>query len=338
MFCPKAKTQARAPAVHELFILKIRHPILGRLFIWNQHFIETSVSWEGIVTREEIITAIKECEASLGHVPSCSELKKAKVSKRGVITHFGGYKAALQACDMERAGQGHKISMRTLFLDWADLVRKTGKIPTISEYGLGSKFSIRPLSGRYESWREVPAGMKEFARKEGLDVEWIDVMNVIAAYLEVKSERDKMLGSAMVSTDKPRLLTGEPVYGEALLHPVISHAPTNESGVVFLFGVLAGELGFRIQRIQTEFPDCEAMRQIEPGKWQRVRIEFEYESRNFVRHMHPAAKCDLIVCWQNNWKDCPLEVIELGAVMRGQRLDKPTTEARRHGEESSDRA
>jgi Homing endonuclease associated repeat len=270
------------------------------------------------VTREEIIAAIKECETNLGHVPSCTELKQAKVSKRGVLNHFGSYRAALLACGMERAGHGHKVSMRLLFLDWAGLVRKMGKIPTISEYGIGSKYSVRPLSRRYESWKEIPAGMIEYAKKEGLDVEWADVLNVIDAYLDVKSGRGRMSGPAMGLTAKPRILTGEPVYGEALLHPVISHAPTNESGVVFLFGVLAGELGFRIQRIQTEFPDCEAMRQIEPGKWQRVRIEFEYESRNFVLHMHPASQCDVIVCWRNNWKDCPLEVIELKAVISRQ--------------------
>jgi hypothetical protein len=285
--------------------------LAGGFFIETHVHRETNVSLEGTVTREEIIAAIKECETRIGHVPSCTELKQAKVSKRGVLTHFGSYRAALQACGMERSGHGHKVSMRLLFMDWAGLVRKMGKIPTISEYGIGSKYSVRPLSGRYEGWKEVPAGMMEYARKEGLDVEWSDVLNIVAAHLEVKNGRDGMLGSAMGLTAKPRILTGEPVYGEALLHPVISHAPTNESGVVFLFGVLAGELGFRIQRIQTEFPDCEAMRQIEPGKWQRVRIEFEYESRNFVLHMHPAAKCDVIVCWRHNWKDCPLEVIEL---------------------------
>ena len=288
------------------------------------------------MTKEEIIAAIKECEATLGHVPSCSELKQFKVGKRGILTNFGSYRVALQACGMERSGHGHKVSMRALFLDWAGLVRKMGKIPTISEYGIGSEYSVRPLSGRYESWKEVPAAMMEYARKEGLDVEWNDVMDMVAAHLEVKFGRGRMLGSAMGSAAKPRILTGEPVYGEALLHPVISHAPTNESGVVFLFGVLAQDLGFRIQRIQTEFPDCEAMRQIEPGKWQRLRIEFEYESRNFILHMHPVTKCDLIVCWRHNWKDCPLDVVELSAVLQAQREDKPTTEARRHGGDRKD--
>jgi len=46
-----------------------------------------------------------------------------------------------------------------------------------------------------------------------------------------------------------------------------------------------------------------------------VRIEFEYESRNFLKHMHPANGCDLIVCWRHNWPECPLEVIELRKVM-----------------------
>jgi hypothetical protein len=60
------------------------------------------------------------------------------------------------------------------------------------------------------------------------------------------------------------------------------------------------------------------MREIEPGRWQRVRIEFEYQSRNFLTHMHPLSGCDLIVCWENNWPECPLEVIELKKVIGNQ--------------------
>jgi hypothetical protein len=119
------------------------------------------------VTREEIIGAIKECETRLGHVPSCTELKQEKVSKRGVLNHFGSYRAALQACGMERSGQGHKVSMRLLFLDWAGLVRKSGKVPPITEYALESQYSVRPMTRLYPSWKDVPAGMMEFAKKSG---------------------------------------------------------------------------------------------------------------------------------------------------------------------------
>ena len=60
------------------------------------------------------------------------------------------------------------------------------------------------------------------------------------------------------------------------------------------------KLGFSILRIQAEFPDCDALRYVGEHQWQRVRIEFEYESRNFLTHMHPVSRCDLIVCWRHN--------------------------------------
>jgi hypothetical protein len=70
-------------------------------------------------------------------------------------------------------------------------------------------------------------------------------------------------------------------------------------------------MGFVVTWIQSGFPDCEAMIMVGEERWQRVRIEFEYESRNFLKHMHDAKECDLIVCWRHNWPECPLEVIEL---------------------------
>jgi hypothetical protein len=87
--------------------------------------------------------------------------------------------------------------------------------------------------------------------------------------------------------------------------------PVNEQGVIFLFGVMAEQLGFVVLRIQTEFPDCEALMQVDEGKWERVRIEFEFESRNFLKHMHEVSGCDLIICWKHNWPECPVDVVEL---------------------------
>jgi hypothetical protein len=95
------------------------------------------------------------------------------------------------------------------------------------------------------------------------------------------------------------------------------HAPINELGVVFLFGTQAARLGFMVTLIQAAFPDCEAFRVVAPGRLQRVKIEFEQESRNFLKHGHNVNDCDMIVCWEHNWPECPLEVIELKTVMRG---------------------
>jgi hypothetical protein len=91
----------------------------------------------------------------------------------------------------------------------------------------------------------------------------------------------------------------------------------NEQGVVLLFGMLAKDLGYMIEAAQKGFPDCEAMRQVAPERWQRVHIEFEFESRNFRDHGHPASGCDAIVCWRHNWDECPenIEVVELSSVI-----------------------
>ena len=50
------------------------------------------------------------------------------------------------------------------------------------------------------------------------------------------------------------------MYGEPLLDSPLMCAPINEMGVVLLFGGVARSLGFYITRVQSEFPDCEALR------------------------------------------------------------------------------
>ena len=92
--------------------------------------------------------------------------------------------------------------------------------------------------------------------------------------------------------------------------------------------------------IQAAFPDCEAFGVVAPGRLQRIKIEFEQESRNFLKHGHNVNDCDMIVCWEHNWPECPLEVLELKREMMSGSLgpdreigkERLTTEARRRGE------
>jgi hypothetical protein len=109
------------------------------------------------------------------------------------------------------------------------------------------------------------------------------------------------------------------VYGEPLGLAAMAHAPTNEDGVLFLFGVVAADLGFRIERVQREFPDIEAKREVAPGIWELQLWELEWCSRNFKEHRHDPMRCHGIICWKHNWPDVPegLEVIELSKVVKG---------------------
>lgn len=65
------------------------------------------------------------------------------------------------------------------------------------------------------------------------------------------------------------------------------------------------------------------MRRISPGNWQIVTIEFEFESKNFRQHRHDPAGCDIIVCWEHNWPDCPenLKVIALSEYVTALQLE-----------------
>jgi hypothetical protein len=257
------------------------------------------------MTADEVIAKLKECAAELGHVPNKAEfLATRKVPRSRILKHFGTYRRLLAASGFERESQGGKVSMRDLFLDWARIVRTMGKIPTLVDYEQHSRYSSGPLISRFHSWRAVPEVMLECSRKEGLEGEWQDVLDICASYTEA-AKRAGTSGSTRVALDD------RPAYGRPLPHSLLSYAPTNEAGVAVLFGSMARELGFVIQRVQTEFPDCEAMREVDEDRWQRVRIEFEFESHSFVKHLHPVAECDLIVCWRHNWPACPLEVIEL---------------------------
>jgi hypothetical protein len=86
--------------------------------------------------------------------------------------------------------------------------------------------------------------------------------------------------------------------------------------VLFLFGALAEQMGFRVERVQKAFPDVEAKREIAPGRWERQLWELELYSRNFKKHRHDPMGCHGIICWKHNWPDVPewLEVIGLSRV------------------------
>lgn len=99
---------------------------------------------------------------------------------------------------------------------------------------------------------------------------------------------------------------------ETLTAGPMNYAPENELGVVFLFAHLAKRWRLQVEEIKPGFPDCIAF-QKSHGQEKRIRIEFEYKSKNFELHGHDPKKCDWIVCWEHNWPAAPkkLHIVEL---------------------------
>jgi hypothetical protein len=114
-------------------------------------------------------------------------------------------------------------------------------------------------------------------------------------------------------------------FGDPMLFRGFLHAPVNEIGVVCLFGALAEDLGYRIESVGHAFPDCVAkqLTDVVSGVWEDCRIEFEFRSSNFDLHGHDASGCDLLVCWENDWKRPRVDVLELKRVVEAFRVGEP---------------
>ena len=233
-----------------------------------------------------------------------------------VLKHFVSWREAVRGAGLEPDSTNQPLAPSTLLEDWGQMVRRNRSIPTRRQYRREGKYSPGVFERKFGPWSNIPAEFRSFALSRP---EWADVVALCPVVGKpITPPLPEPNGSAtyVPASDiaQPhRKLDNRPTYGNPIDFRGLRHEPVNEEGVVFLFGMVARELGYLVEAMQAGFPDCEAKRQISAGKWQRVRIEFEYESRNFRDHGHIAEGCDLIVCWRHNWNECPsnLEVIEL---------------------------
>ena len=203
-----------------------------------------------------------------------------------------------------------------LLKDWGETVRTNRAIPARRAYRRVGKYDPRTLERRFGPWSSLPEVFLNFSKD---NQEWADVVALLPVPVLKQEQGSKNAPASPILPRKTRHmpLRDRATYGNPTHFRGLRHEPVNEQGVVLLFGMLAKELGYVIEAVQTGFPDCEAKRQIAPERWQRVDIEFEFESRNFRDHGHPASGCDIIVCWRHNWDECPeqLEILELSNVV-----------------------
>lgn len=126
-----------------------------------------------------------------------------------------------------------------------------------------------------------------------------------------REERVKVEEQKATHEQQRRSVVGDPINVEGL-----TYAPLNENGVIYLFARLAPKLGYIIEAIQPAFPDAKGRRKTSKG-WKDVWIEFEYHASSFKVHGHDPNGCDVIVCWENDWLDAPIEILALSELTRG---------------------
>ena len=285
--------------------------------------------------RHEIIAKLKEIAAQLGttSVPRHQFLRHSKVSERRIMKLFGSYNELVTAAGL-RARQFPTADTPTfsdneLLDEIVRILRLPDSKPTRIFFEQNAKVSASVCERRFGGWiSAVSAASKRLDSNQD-----VDLLRRIGEYTSpsLRSTVRPLRGgfnNEFESSEKPEAndhpgheylaTSSSNIYGEFVNFRGLQHAPVNEQGVVFLFGMICREMGYVVEIVKTGFPDCEAKRKIrsKPGMWQRVRIEFEYQSRNFRSHGHDPDQCDVIVCWEHNWTECPLEVVELKTILR----------------------
>jgi len=271
-----------------------------------------------ITSRQEILTAIRQCAEQLERPPKVAELQAAvHVDISTLRKYFGSYTHAVRQAGI-RLKNRNRTPAEALLKDWSQVACKLGRMPTITEYESRGKYSMGPFFRQFKRWTNVPHAVQRHAERSGSGAGWRDVLEIIRGCYEERSAEPHAIpsgGRHTIFHARELMLPGSPMYGSPLGLRSLAYAPVNEMGVVYLFGAVAADLGFMITRIQNGYPDGEAMRMVDDERCQLVRLEFEFESRNFRLHGHDPKKCDLIICWTHNWPQCPLPVLELKAVV-----------------------
>jgi hypothetical protein len=276
--------------------------------------------------KKKILHAIVSLAKELGRTPSLSEFtRRTGITGYRITQFFPRWNEAVRAGGLEPYRLYVRPDDGELLRDWGATVRKERTAPSRRAYLLEGEHDPRTLEGRFGSWEAVPKAFRKFAKGKR---EWADVVAFLSGPLPVwrrgrprkeASPQGSPLARQNWRTKAQRaVLRNGPTYGSPMDFRGLRHAPVNKQGVVLLFGMVAKELGYLVEAVQKGFPDCEAKRQIAADRWERVKIEFEFESKNFRDHAHPASGCDVIVCWRHNWDKCPkhIEIVELSSVIK----------------------
>lgn len=199
-----------------------------------------------------------------------------------------------------------------LLQEFHRVVEHFGEIPTGARFASEASVSFDTLKKRFGGRDGIINRYREWLTSKFPD-------SPLLKSLQVKSRHEIIPPPvAVASTPRTEWAKGDGlVFGAPINFRGLRHAPINEQGVVYLFGMVSAELGLIVEAVQSAYPDCEAKRCVDSknNRWQRVRIEFEFYSSNFKDHGHDCSCCDLIICWEHDWKDCPIEVIELRSVI-----------------------
>lgn len=269
--------------------------------------------------RDTIIEAAREAAQKTGRPLSRADFERITgISQYHIYRHFpeGGWTEIKRLAGLERHPMHNKpLSDEELLKEFHEVACSLGSIPTWATFAAHASISAdvvrRRFGGSDGTLKHYQAWLEGHDPNSPLLNEIRERLGHSKPVPEGASEPEANIYRQ--TWDK----SSGPEFGAPINFRGLRHAPINEQGVVFLFGMVCDELGYIVEAVHASYPDCEAKRCVDHRRqrWQRVRIEFEFRSSSFRAHGHDPAHCDVIVCWEHDWFDCPLEVVELKQVI-----------------------
>lgn len=262
-------------------------------------------------TREACISEMKRVASILeqSYLTQKPYDKYANINSQRVVPVFGSWHDALSDAGLSVSPNYiREIPFEDLVTNFLSVVKELGKIPTLQQLARRTKPVSHTYAGRF-------GGYDKFKRDS---IEYLLTTNHAMSPITKKILEEERLHLLSCVSTQPTKESSPHHQGRTLNFRAFMYAPTCEHDIEQMFGAVAHELGFEIIGNRSAFPDCEARRRIKAEREHYVPclIEYEFSSLDYKRHKHPLVGCDLVVCWQHNWRECPIEVLELESTIR----------------------
>lgn len=241
--------------------------------------------------KKAIIKSIKKVVQKLHKTPTQKEYKLHRedndFSIEQILYRYGNWSSAVISAGLEpnpfqQPPRQPEITKEKLTGEFIKVANEVGKIPAMDQFRVKSKYSWTPYKTKWGSWRNA--------------------VNYI-----IKNYSDKFT----FSVTSPKNKTEKAERKKLRYKCSLLYEPINEYETIVLFACLADELGFKIKKVNSDFPDA-----VLENNEKEIYAEFEYLSSNYIQHCHPLDFKGICICWRKDKDIKNIEIISLEEYIR----------------------
>lgn len=221
------------------------------------------------VDRASVIKEIRRIaqEKNVNSLTRSEFLAETGISRWQIYQVFDSWREACEEAGLEPNYQNVPIENDELFEEMRSVFIRYGGICTRTKFSKLSRYSREAYRKRFGKWSDTLYEFRNWLAEKKIAFPFIDKLPSDSI-----TEDTTQLGleqQTATETQHYWKSIGGTTYGSFLNFRGLQHAPLNEQGVVFLFGMICRELGFVVEAVRPDYPDCEAKRLIDKkqDKW-----------------------------------------------------------------------